>query len=140
MTILKVLAGYFPRNSCDFNHISSTMIKWPVEETGANSVIPSTNPKINALSKSIQSMSILPAFYNKVCPESTRTLIYTKRLQPFGREWLQPLYLFSRFCFDSRCDRFFPLHHFQNLPRRFRMLEQFCQYRRNILARNGVIH
>ena len=46
------------KNSADFNHKSSTIIIWPVEETGANSVNPSTNPNIIAFKISKKSILI----------------------------------------------------------------------------------
>ncbi|MNC43094.1 hypothetical protein D3C75_919400 [compost metagenome] len=69
ITTLKVFAVYFPRNSCDFSHISSTITIWPVEDTGANSVNPSTIPRMIALIIVSSSMNSPPkSFVSKALP------------------------------------------------------------------------
>src|SRR5699024_2482823 len=62
ITILNVLATYFVKNCSDCNHISSTIIMCPVEDIGANSVKPSTIPRIITLIIAIKSILCVP-FY-----------------------------------------------------------------------------
>src|SRR5690625_1721236 len=94
MTTLNVFASsYDPITRYDCKSKSSTIIICPVEDTGINSVKPSTSPRTNETNNSRRSMEAPPFLSFKAVS------IYCLRINFIKRQGYGPVYLLTSFIY-----------------------------------------